>query len=289
MAPQAPAPPNPKSAAPSNNQVKANPKSAAALAEENFWKRHSAHHEFPLSTATSIALHVPALILMIVAGWWVSSMIERGKLEVSTLEASTFAGGGGNRQGEGNPPGDRPPVSPPENVDERGNDTPKPPGEVPALDPLKKDIIDPLDVILQDANGRAIDQANEAVQSLKKLSIETRRKLLNPLGPGKGIKGSGRDGGTDSGKDTGKDKFSGAGVNKPNRSQTRVLRWIMRFNTLNGNDYRRQLAGLRAILAFPQPDGGYVIYRDLSKTPAKGKVEDIGSIKSIFWVDEKKD
>jgi hypothetical protein len=63
----------------------------------------------------------------------------------------------------------------------------------------------------------------------------------------------------------------------------------MRFNTLNGNDYRRQLAGLGAILAFPQSDGSYMIYEDLSKTPAKGKIQDLGSIKRIFWVDEKKD
>ena len=63
----------------------------------------------------------------------------------------------------------------------------------------------------------------------------------------------------------------------------------MRFNTLNGNDYRRQLAGLGAILAFPRPDGGYVVYRDINQRPVKGEVEDIASIKRIFWVDEKKD
>src|SRR5882672_3251310 len=90
----------------------------ALPAEELFWNRYSPHHEFPLSTATSIALHVLALILLIVAGWLVASMIEKSKLEVSTLEA--FAGGGGNRHGQDNGPGDRPPASLPENVDERG-------------------------------------------------------------------------------------------------------------------------------------------------------------------------
>lgn len=293
MAPQAPA--NPKSAQfaqsgpPSNNQVKAKPKAAAgpALAEEPFWNRYSAHHEFPLSTAVSISLHVLALILLIVAGWWITSMIEKSKLEVGTLE-TTFAGGGGNRQGEGKAPGDRPPVSAPENVENPGLETPKPPGEVTPLDPLKKKIVDPLDVVLEDPNGRTINQANEAVQALKKLSTDARSKLFNSIGPGKGLGGPGKDGGKDTGNDKGEGAFQGPGKGKFSSRQQRVLRWVMRFNTLNGNDYRRQLAGLGAILAFPQPDGGYMVYRDL-RAPAKGEVEDIASIKRIFWVDEKKD
>lgn len=288
-----PAPPTVKSAPPSNNQIKANPKAPAGPApvEEPFWNRYSPHHEFPLSTATSIAMHVLALILLIVAGWWVASMIEKSKLEVGTLEESSFAGGGGNRQGEGNAPGDRPPASaPPENVEEGKNDTLKPPGEVAELNKINKNIVDQLDFVLADPDStRTINQANEAVKKLSNLSLDARKKLFSGIGPGKGQGGSGRDGGRDSGKDTGKDKFQGAGVNKFSQRQTRVLRWVMRFNTLNGNDYRRQLAGLGAILAFPQPDGGYIVYRDLNQKPAKGQEEDIAAIKRIFWVDEKKD
>src|SRR6266851_3045001 len=151
MAQQAPAPPNPKAAPPSNNQAKAKPKAPAgpAPAEEPFWSRYSAHHEFPLSTATSIALHVLALVFLIVAGWWVASLIEKSKLEVGTLEESVFAGGGGSRQGEGKDAGDRPPAS--ENVDTSPTtEPPKPTAEVAPLDPIKKQIADPLDVILQD-------------------------------------------------------------------------------------------------------------------------------------------
>jgi len=257
--------------------------------EQPFWTRYSPHHEFPLSTATSIALHVLAFVALIVAGWWLASMIEKSKLEVGTLE-QTFAGGGGSRHGEGSAAGDRPPVSSgQENVDTQpSNETPKPASEVAPLDLKNKQIADPLDVILKDPNGRTINEANEAVKSLKKLSTDARSKLLNSLGPGKGQGGPGRGGGRDSGNDTGKDKFSGAGVNKFSQRQTRVLRWVMRFNTLNGNDYRRQLAGLGAILAFPQDDGSYMVYRDL-RAPAKGAIEDIASIKRIFWVDDKKD
>jgi hypothetical protein len=292
MAQKAPPPPGPKSAVATNNQAKPRPKAPAGPApfETPFWTRYSPHHEFPLSSATSIALHVLAFVGLIVAGWFVANMLEKSNLEVDTLEMSTFAGGGGNRQGEGNAAGDRPPASSAENVDNAPKNEPeKPTGPLPP-DSLKKPIIDPIDVIVDEQqSGRTINQGNEAVESLKKLSKDSRSKLFNSIGPGKGQGGSGSGGGKGTGKDKGEGAFTGAGKSKFSSRQQRVLRWVMRFNTFNGNDYRRQLAGLGAILAFPQADGGYMVYRDLNQKPAKGEIEDIASIKRIFWVDEKKD
>jgi hypothetical protein len=287
MAQQASPPPVAKPAA-TNNQAQPRPKAPAAPppVEEPFWSRYSPHHEFPLSSASSIALHVLAFVFLIVAGWFLAHLLEKSKLEVDTI---TLAGGGGSPGGEGNAPGDRPPPSGAENVDTPKEEQAKPP--TPPSDSLKKvPLIDPLDVIVGDKqDGRTINQSNEAIESLKKLSKDARSKLFNSIGPSKGISGSGTGGGSDSGKDTGKDKFTGPGQNKFNPRVERMLRWVMKFNTLNGNDYRRQLAGLGAILAFPQPDGSYMVYRNLNQRPIKGEVEDIASIKRIFWVDEKKD
>jgi hypothetical protein len=289
MAQQAPARPDPKSVAAANNQAKPRPKAPAGPApfEEPFWSRYSRHHEFPLSAATSIALHVLAVVFMFILMWWLWHALTKSKLEVDTLQV-TYAGGGGNRQGEGNAAGDRPPASGTENVEPPKNEQVKPPG--PLADLKKVPILDPLDVIVDDQqNGRTINQANEAVDSLKKLSKDARSKLFSSIGPGKGQGGSGSGGGKDSGKDKGEGAFTGPGKSKFSSRQTRVLRWVMRFNTLNGNDYRRQLAGLGAILAFPNPDGGYMVYRDINQKPVKGEIEDIASIKRIFWVDDKKD
>ena len=286
MASKAPAPADPKSAVATNNQAKPRPKTQTGPApfEEPFWQRYSPHHEFPLSSATSIALHVLALVFLIVAGWFVASLLEKSKLEVDTLE---MAGGGGSPHGEGKGPGDRPPEGGAENVEPAKNEQPAPPNPTPAAD-LKKPVLDPLDVVLDDPNSRTINQANEAVQNLSKLSKDVRSKLFNNLGPSPGKGGSGTSGGKDTGKDKGEGPFSGSGKNKFTSRQKRLLRWVMQFNTYDGNDYRRQLAGLGAILAFPQPDGGYMVYRDLNQRPAKGRVEDINSIKSIFWSDDKK-
>jgi hypothetical protein len=292
MTQEAPAPVEPKSIASTNNRTKARLKGPAGPAqfEEAFWRRYSPHHELPLSSATSVALHVLALSALIVAGWFVANLLDKSKLEVDTLEMATLAGGGGSRQGEGIAAGDRPAVGGMENVDNSKEEQAKPSGSVPPNLVEKLPILDRLDVIFdENQNGRTIDQANEAVQRLSKLSKDARDKLFKAIGPGKGLGGPGKDGGKDIGKDKGDGPLTGPGKGRFHRRWERVLRWVMKFNTLNGNDYRRQLAGLDAVLAFPQPDGSYMVYRDLKQRPIKGKVEDISSIKQIFWVDEKMD
>ena len=69
--------------------------------------------------------------------------------------------------------------------------------------------------------------------------------------------------------------------------QQRTLRWVLVFDTKNGEDYAKQLAAFDAILAVPAGDTEYQVIRDLSKRPVKGKVEDLDQIKRIYWVDDK--
>jgi hypothetical protein len=65
-------------------------------------------------------------------------------------------------------------------------------------------------------------------------------------------------------------------------------RWVLNFETRDGgHDYARQLHVLGAILAIPRPDGQYTVIRDLKQRPAQGKIEDIATIRRIFWVDNK--
>ena len=63
----------------------------------------------------------------------------------------------------------------------------------------------------------------------------------------------------------------------------------MTFNTQTGEDYARQLAGIKpgigAILAIPVGGGKYKLFRDLTKRPAVGKIEGLDTLHSIFWAD----
>jgi hypothetical protein len=136
---------------------------------------------------------------------------------------------------------------------------------------------------------RAIDDdaAKEALESLNNVSARARAQLMKGLeAPGHGKGGSGKGGGKGTGTGTGEGPGTGSG-SLENKRKERVLRWKMQFNTFDGRDYLTQLSELGAILAIPQPQGGYKVIRDLRKIPADGEIEDLDTIKRIFWIDDK--
>lgn len=70
------------------------------------------------------------------------------------------------------------------------------------------------------------------------------------------------------------------------KRQKRLLRWTLIFDTTTGKDYVTQLNAMGAILAVPQPKGGYLVIRNLDKKPASGVCENLEEIHRIFWIDE---
>jgi hypothetical protein len=258
--------------------------------EEKFWKRYSPQHEFPISSVTSICLYALAFLLCwVVISYAVKSNDDNKSLPVENI---AIAGGGGSLAGEGAvSPGDLPPKQGKEAVEER-----KPEATAPAVpdEKLTERQPDPLDLPeLQVADARIIDDPalKEAVDRLGKLDKEARKQLFQGVsspGPSKGLGGSGEGGGKGKGKGKGEGDLEGDGKGKLNVRQKRVLRWVMLFNTLDGNDYLRQLNGLGAILAIPDPQGGYMVIRNLTKLPATGQREELADIKRIFWIDDKR-
>lgn len=74
------------------------------------------------------------------------------------------------------------------------------------------------------------------------------------------------------------------------KRQKRMLRWVMTFNTRNGEDYRKQLHSLGIVLAVPSgPDGKtYKVLRDLSgRQPPQLREEDLSEIPCIFWIGDR--
>jgi hypothetical protein len=131
--------------------------------------------------------------------------------------------------------------------------------------------------------------AKETMDKLKGVSKDFRKSIFEGLGPSKGQGGSGEGGGKGEGigKGTGPGNTDGTGKGRLTKRQERNLRWVMLFNTIDGQDYLRQLRGLGAILAIPDPQGGYILVRDLNHVPARGTKEDAAALKRIFWIDDK--
>lgn len=260
--------------------------------DEQFWQRYSPHHEFPLSTVASVALHIVIMTLLFLGGW---AMLYLGLLDSAApvpVDAVVFheGGGGGNPNGAGGGPGDDGggPEVPPENVDPSAppDRSPLPPVPIKDIDPTQ---VDPtLIPRVTDAEGkRVVNPARDVIKALGNVNQDARKKMFGGLaGQGKG--GSGQDGGRDKGRDTGTGRGEGEG-GQISKRQKRVLRWVLIFNTQDGSDYVRQLHGLGAMLAFPNPNNAteYLLIRDLGPRPFEAKAEDLSQINRIFWVDDK--
>lgn len=267
------------------------PKRTGALPpEEKFWQRYSPHHEFPLSSLSSVCLYVLGGLLI----WAVVALAMKQSDDLSALpvgEIGIAPGGGGNPDGEGDKgPGDRPV----ENRKEAVRDV-KPDANPSPTDIADKKLRDVTSVpvklpdLQDDSSSRIIDESTEAVERFAGISKNARDQLFKGLGPvSKGAGGSGEGGGKGSGIGKGKGSGVGEGTGTLNVRQKRILRWVMLFRTEDGHDYLIQLRELGAILAIPDPaGGGYLVIHDLSRRPAKPVKEDLEQIKRIFWVDNK--
>jgi len=253
--------------------------------DEKFWVHYSPHHEFSLSTVLSLVLHTLGfglLILCIVKAWPVSEAMPLERVPIR------IAGGGGDVKGQDDAvPGAKAAPQRHENIsDEKPQvvaaDQDKPKTQIEQITPRIPRVDLPPDRVLETADGDPIAR----FKSLKEQMLS----LGSP--PTKGQGGSGNGGGKGPGSGTGNGGFTGPGDQNISVRERRQLRRTMRFSTQSGDDYRRQLAALGAILAVAEPDKNgkpvYRVFRDLEHVPAAGKIEDIRKLDRIFWTDDDK-
>src|SRR5262249_40358077 len=140
------------------------------------------------------------------------------------VPVDVVAGGGPQGVGPGEPGG---PAALAEEVNPEAGPERKPLTPVPLKDVDPTRINPDLIPRLTDEQGkRVVDPAAEAIKGLAALGDAARGKMLG------GISGERKVG---PGKDGGKGKLA--------PRVGRVLRWVLVFNTQNGGDYARQLAG----------------------------------------------
>jgi hypothetical protein len=259
--------------------------------EEQFWQRYSPHYEFPLSSVTSAAIHILALIMLFLLGKYLFDKLNEQKKPLAEAGVVVVGGGGGNPLGQGDGPGGElkePPPAPAEDVPDKPreeNPVKQPDPNRPNLKP-NVPLLERLPETKDDNMRQLLKEAGEAVVAQSRVKQDAWDKMRKGItGHGEGGPGSG--GGRDRGKDTGKGSETGPGDSDIRVKRT--LRWIMVFDTSSGEDYARQLAGLGAILAIPDDKGQYVVLRNLRERPAHGQIEDLDQIKRIYWVDDKRE
>jgi hypothetical protein len=249
--------------------------------DERFWQRYSPHHEFPLSTSASVALHVVAIAVLVLGGVLAAKWGLGDSEKPIPISMMDEPGGGGQPEGKDAGTGSEGAVQSKEATESPSNTvadaTPVP------KENLNAPTVDPVDLPkIQDPSARYIDESAEAMKGLAKLDEQTRKNLFNSLrDPAKGKGGSGTGGGKGTGTGTGSGTASGEG--NLNVRQKRVLRWEVNFRVMSPEDHLRQFAALGAILAVPDPQGRYHVFRDLYKR--SGRVEDLSNINRIWFID----
>jgi hypothetical protein len=260
--------------------------------EERFWQRYSPHHEFPLSSVTSIVLHgFFAMVLVFI----VTKLFSPTAAEPLSLDAiEVDAGGGGNPDGIGDDRGDGViPNGKVENADGKHPQNTLTPDQVVKNTQLAKPSPDAKIDVPVDSDRVIADDGGQPLENFLALKNSADKNKISGKVAGKGQGGPGAGGGKGHGHGTGAGDGIGAGTQKKiSVRQKRMERWVMVFDTRDGRDYRDQLIALGAILAVPlegrRGNGVYRVFRDLTRTPVEGKAEDIRPLNRIFWVDDQR-
>jgi hypothetical protein len=290
----------------STNPAPASPQKNLGLQpDEPVWVRYSPHGELPLSSVTSFVIHGLVIGLACLAIWSASRFLDHPtrSLPIQTVQLAPGGGGGdpnGVVGGKGSGSSGQVEAGGTEQPGDSGSETPDPDLKRPDLKN-----IDLPKVPVTDKTGKPTVQDGRNMSAFTNLAQQGARmrqaSQAGPKGQGgprsRGEGGPGEGGGEGSGSGTKKGSGRGEGDPKANmtRQERRMARWAMLFDTHNGPDYLRQLAGLGAVLAIPVREGpqGYeyeiVQNRNLLHPPARLVKEDLSKYKGIRWTDDNAD
>jgi hypothetical protein len=228
--------------------------------EERFWQRYSPHHEFPLSGVGAITIYVLIGLLILAGVRFHPFGSNNAPLPWDTLPP--IEGDDPNATGPGDPapPGDGSAAVPAVTPNQASASSLPRPADQPTAPPS---------VSPETRHDPLLDQYPAIAGSLTNGTTGTA-----PARPG-GVPGSTGSGGTGN---SGRPGLPGA--------RPAPQRWNLTFNIHDGEDYRRQLQGLGAILVIPTNEGQALLIRDLTRpvrpTPTDGK-----EIVGLGWRDDR--
>ncbi len=244
--------------------------------EDEFWEKYSPHYEFPISSVTSIFLHVLAGTLVIVC---IFVLMNFGKKEpVPTREVivlGTSDGGGDGTSGSGG-------GVPEENANTM--DDPMDTNPIQLEENQKTDIV--TDWVPKSENAQEIIKKvaeSPNFDKLRKVNNDLRKKMME------GISGKVGGGNNPNGKGTTGDEGSGStGNGDANTTGERSLRWTLSFKTENGRDYVNQLAAMGAKIIIPMPPKGNEL-KIIPDLQFPSKMQNVSAITEMHFIDDRRE
>ena len=233
---------------------------------EKFWRRYSPCHELPLSSASSLCVHVLVVSFLLAASL---SALARKESHGDELPLAIYPD-----DSPASTANEAPGLLAPKNDDD------PPIVSIPAArssrQPLPENLEEPKATVrdFPELNssqpGRMILDATSAIDALAKIG-ETSEPLLGPAPADPHAPTTEKNNPRSPPNDLRSDKV------RP--------RWQVNFTVADARDHLRQFAGLGAILAFPDGAGRYHVFRALDRRQA-GKVEDVSKIERIWFIDQ---
>jgi hypothetical protein len=240
--------------------------------DEKTWKYYSQHHEMPVSGVSSLAVHMFVIAVVIVGGLLAAKLASGDKpVDIEVAEAP---GGGGSPEGDASSKGMASPHGDETASDVKQLAQPKPVEPTPQLEPIKPIEKAPLKPEAAPAERAIQDDSQKALAALSQQAQQMEQALSQATGstPGRGRGGPGGGGGKGSGYGPG--EGSGTGPGTLTKTEKRRRRWQLNFSVRDAVDHLNQLAALGAILAIPEPNGGFRIFKDLRRRHPQGEYVD---------------
>ena len=236
---------------------------ALAPPPEKFWGKYSPHHEFPLSSIGSLALHVAGLVVFVVLLWLLARSVKTDAIPVPMVgvviseESEAENRQGDNANGNEN-----------RREDVQGKRNPSVEDRlVPIPAPLKDEVSQWLPNVPVATGAPSVDTL-PTLRKLAELNEDLRRAFL-------------------------KNNQDSKKPNDPTSSQSRSIRWLLLFDFETGRDSLDQMSSLRATLVIPLPpkERTVMVYSDLRQDRPKGVVvDDLKKVpKGCLWINRSRD
>jgi hypothetical protein len=257
----------------------------AGLPDERFWIKYSQNHELPLSVTSSLFIHALALgfVGLVLAGVLAGLFTKQRRPEV--MAVSVAGGGGGDPNGSVESPGAEA-INPGTEAAKQTNAKPETispiePKDLKVPPVTEKPLIDSAEVVRMENLKPMSAAADNLSAEIKKAQDRVAAARTRAKGQG----GQGTGGGLGDGTGTGIGNSKGPGAGAGSITQSRKARWTLLFTTSSPLDYLHQLRDLGAIIAIPEPDGRFLVFRDLKVTPLVGRIESGAELPLISYSD----
>jgi len=249
-----------------------------------FWQRYSPNGEFPLSSCSSLAIHVLGVLLLILMAKALQKQ-DRPAPGVDVVQVGDDPDAAAGMQASGGEAGSLAETS---RLDASSS------AEMPEqrAEELQTNVAADAARELPIADNAVSSQVAQAAQQAAQSAARARQglsrakeRLRQNMSQGAGGEGAGGEGAGGSGGGNAGGSAGGGGSGVTGRA-ARPGRWILRFRSVSVEDLLDQYAGLSAELAFPTQGDRFHFFYNLKSRPPPSRLQGLEKERRLYWQED---